>query len=305
MPVLVGGVEIADDLDVTRVATPQPEVVRQADELDGQRVHAHQLGGHRVDGDLVGAGENHVLGVRHHAARARAIAREGAVHHGEDPAMNLLLDHQQVHERLVDDRMRPVPLLVEQPAERILHGAGGGREDVGLHGGQVDDVLADEAARNHEPVGIDLIEAEELLREIADRVLDVDPGLVALVEMDVLQAMRLDHVELLVLAFAEMGVDDHGAVVAGVDQVLAVAVGGHRPDHAVELPRRGRAAGEEEMPGDVDLERRLHVLGQHVLIAREVHQPVVIAEDRARRGAKDGNLTLAHSAAIRFRRASR
>ena len=46
-----------------------------------------------------------------------------------------------------------------------------------------------------------------------------------------------------------------------------VAVLLHRPDHAVELPRRGRRAREEEVPGDVDLERGVGVLGEDVLIA--------------------------------------
>ena len=40
-----------------------------------------------------------------------------------------------------------------------------------------------------------------------------------LVDVDVAQAVRLDDVELLVLALAEVRVDDDRAVVAGVDQV--------------------------------------------------------------------------------------
>ncbi len=43
--------------------------------------------------------------------------------------------------------------------------------------------------------------------------------LVAFVEVDVAQAVRLDDVELLVLALAEVRVDHDRAVVAGVDQV--------------------------------------------------------------------------------------
>ena len=45
-----------------------------------------------------------------------------------------------------------------------------------------------------------------------------DP-LLAFVEVDVAQAVRLDDVDLLVLALAEVRVDDDGAVVAGVDEV--------------------------------------------------------------------------------------
>ena len=192
--------------------------MRQADELDRQRVEAHQLGGDGVDRHLVGAGQDDVLDVRHHAARPGAVAGEGAVHHGEDAAVDLLLDHQQVHERLVDDRVGPVAVLVEQAAEGVLHRAGRGGEDVGLDRRQVDDVLADEPLRDQEALGVDLVQAEEFLRQVADRVADVDP-LLAFVQVDVAQAVRLDDVELLVLALAEVGVDDDGAVVAGVDEV--------------------------------------------------------------------------------------
>ena len=51
--------------------------------------------------------------------------------------------------------------------------------------------------RNHEAVGVDLVQAEELLGEIADRVADVDPRLVAFVEVDVAEAVRLHHVSCL------------------------------------------------------------------------------------------------------------
>ena len=115
------------------------------------------------------------------------------------------------------------------------------------------------------------------MRQIADRVADVDP-LLAFVEVDVAQAVRLDHVDLLVLALAEVRVDDHGAVVAGVDQVRVVAVLLHRADHAVELPGRGRRRRVEEVPGDVDLERGVGVPGDDLLVARQVHHPVVVGE---------------------------
>ena len=177
--------------------------------------------------------------------------------------------------------MRPVPMLVEQAAERVLHRAGGRREHVRLHRRQVDDVLADEALRDHEALRVDLVQAGELLRQIADRVTDVDP-LLGLVDVDVAQAVRFDDVDLLVLALAEMGVDDDRAVVARVDQRRVVAVLLHRADDAVELPRRRRAARKEEMPGDVDLERRVGVFRDDVLVAGQVHQLVIVPEHGCR-----------------------
>ena len=117
-----------------------------------ERIEAHQPRRHRVDGHLIGARQDHVLHVRDHAARPGTVAGKGPVHHREDAAVNLLLDHQQIDERLVDHRMRPVAPLVQQPAKRVLHRPGRRREDVRLHRRQVDDVLADEAARDHEAV---------------------------------------------------------------------------------------------------------------------------------------------------------
>ncbi len=108
------------------------------------------------------AGQQHVLDVREHAARAGAVAGEGAVHHREDAAVDLLLDHQQVDQRLVDHRVRPVAVLVEQAAEGVLHRAGGGGEDVRLDRRQVDDVLADEALGDREAVGVDLVQHRNL-----------------------------------------------------------------------------------------------------------------------------------------------
>ncbi len=86
-----------------------------------------------------------------------------------------------------------------------------------------------------------------------------------------------------------MGVDDHGAVVAGVDPLRRVAVAEHRPDDAVELPRGGRAAGVEEVPGDVDLERGVDLRVDHLPVAGQVHQLVQVEEDGAGRGAENGD----------------
>jgi hypothetical protein len=102
--------------------------------------------------------------------------------------------------------------------------------------------------------------------------------------MDVADAMRLHHRQLLVFRLAQVRVDHDGAVVAGVDQRRIVAVPLHRRDHAVQLPGRGRRRRKEEMPGDVDLQRGVGVLGQDVLIAGQVHHRVRVLADRRRRG---------------------
>ena len=144
--------------------------------------------------------------------------------------------------------------------------------------------------RDHEPVGVDLVQAEELVGEIADRVADVDPGLVAFVEVDVAQAVRLHHRQLLVLRLAEVRVDDDGAVVAGVDQrrdrSRRCFIARITPSSCHGVVER---AGEEEMPGDVDLERGIGVLGEDVLVAGQVHHRVRVPADRRRRGLKKRN----------------
>ena len=153
---------VADHLDLARVAAAEAGLVREADVLDAQRVEAEDLRRHGVDRDLVGAGEHEVGAHRDHGARAGAVAAEGAVHHAEEAAVDLLLDVQQVDERLVDDRVRVVAVRVEQAAEGVLHGAGGGRVDVALHGRQVDDVLALEVVGHLDAVWEDRVESEHL-----------------------------------------------------------------------------------------------------------------------------------------------
>ncbi len=185
----------------------------------------------------------------------------------------------------------PVAALVEQPAERVLHRARRGGEDVRLDRGQVDDVLPDEPLRDHKPVGVDVIQHEELLRQVAHRVLNRNP-LFAFVQVNVTQAVRLDGQELLVLALAQVRVDHDCAVVARVDEVTAVAVGLQRANDALKLPRRGRAAGEEEVPRDIDLQRSIRVLRDHVLVAGQVQEAMVVGEDGARCGAQDCDFAL-------------
>ena len=289
VPVLLGRVLVADDADVARVAHAESLLVSEPHEPHvAHGVEPHQLGGDRIDGDLIGGRQKHVLDVRDHAARTGAIPGERAVHHREHAAVDLLLDHQQVHQRLVDDRVRPVTMLVEQPPERVLHRAGGGRENVGLHRRQVDDVLSDEPPRNAEPVRIDLVQTQEAIRQVAHRVAYVDPVL-ALVQVHVAQAMLGDDVNLFVLSLPEVRVDDHGPVVTAVDQGGVVAVLLHGTDHAFELPGRGRGRRVEEVPGDVDLESRVTRAVDGLLVAREVHEPVVVLEHGGRLSAQDGD----------------
>ena len=229
-----------------------------------------------------------------HTAGAGAIPGERAVHHGEDARMDLLLDHEQVHEGFVDDGMGPVAMLVEESAERVLHGAGGGGEDVGLDGGEVDDVFPDEPLGDHEAIRVNLVKAKEFVCDIPHGVTDIDPRLVALVEVDIPQAVGLDHVDLLVFAFPEMGVNDNGAVMAGMDVVGGIAVAPHGADDAFQLPGGGGTAGVEEMPADIDLQGGIGLLGDDILVPGKVHQAVVVFQHRGWRCPENGNFGFIH-----------
>jgi hypothetical protein len=81
----------------------------------------------------------------------------------------------------------------------------------------VHDVLADEPPGIMKPDGYTSFRQRNLRVRSPTGLADVDP-LLALVDVDVAQPVRLDDVELLVLALAEMRVDDDGAVVARVQQ---------------------------------------------------------------------------------------
>ena len=88
--------------------------------------------------------------------------------------------------------------------------------------------------------------------------------------MDIPQTVRLDHVDLFVLALAEVSVDHDGAVVAGVNQLGVISVGLHGANDALELPRCRAAAGKEEVPRDVHLECGVRIARYHVLISGEI-----------------------------------
>ena len=84
------------------------------------------------------------------------------------PGVDLLLDRQQIDQRLVNPRVRVVAPRVQQAAERVLHRAGRRRVDVALGRRQVDDVLAEEVVGDVDAFGEDAVEhAHPRLRLVA------------------------------------------------------------------------------------------------------------------------------------------
>ena len=244
----------------------------EANERQAHRVEAHHLRRHGVHGDRIGAGQDDILDVRPHGPRPRPIARDRAVHHGEHAGVNLLLDAQEVDQRFVDDRVRPVPAVVQQPPEGVLHRAGHGGEDVRLERGHMDDVRAEEHLRHFDAVREHLVEDEHLaLRRVRH------PFGALVLEVDALHAVLFEHLVVLVAAFAVVRIDDHGAVLDGRNAVVTGVL--QRLGDAVELPRAGAAAGVVVLPADVYLEQRLAGLRQVVAEIREFHHAAEVIKD--------------------------
>ena len=121
-------------------------------------IEAHQLGSHGIDGHLVRRGQDDVLDQRLHHARTGAISGGGAIHDGQDPGMDFLLDGQQVHQRFVDPGVGVMAVFAQQTPKSILHRPGGGGVHVGLDRRQVDDILTDEVIRDADAFRIDVIQ---------------------------------------------------------------------------------------------------------------------------------------------------
>lgn len=110
--------------------------------------------------------------------------------------------------------------------------------------------------------------------------------------------MGFDHIDLLVLVFSEVGVDDDGSVMAGVDFGRVVAVLFQGADDAIELPGGGGTCRVEEMPTYIDFQGGFRVFADGLLVTRQVHEPVVIAEYGSGGGAKDCNFGCVHAITI-------
>ena len=275
-------------LDVARIADAQPGLVRQADVLQRHRIESHHLRRHRVDRDLIGRRQHHVLHHRVHRPRTGAVAGGGAVHDREQAGVNLVLDRQQIDQRLVDPRVRVVPPRVEQAAERVLHRAGGRGVDVALGRRQVDDVLAEEVVGDVDALGEDAIEHAHLrLRRVADprhvAVVEVveDGNLVLLEDRDVvIQVLTLERVG-----------DDRLVLHA---DLIGKPAAGQCLNRAFQLPRRGVRRRKREVPGDVVLENRRFCGRQRVADAAEFDETIDVLEDGVWRDPddRDGRLRL-------------
>ncbi len=171
------------------------------------------------------------------------------------PGVDILLDHQQVDQRVVDHGVRPVAVAVQQPAKGVLHRAGDGGEDVRLDRGQVDDVHAHQRLGDEDALRVDLVQHQEGLLGVVFHPLEI-----LVVQVQAGDVVLVGDEAVLVVALAVGGVDHHGIVVHADQVGVAGALQG--ADHAFDLPGSGGAGRVPGLPGDVDLQAGAPVFGQ-------------------------------------------
>ena len=206
-----------------------------------------------------------------------------AVGHGENTGVDLLLDRQQVDQRLVDLRMRPVAAVVQQAAEGVLHRARHRREDMRFHRRQVHDVASDQRLRDLDAVREDVVQHHHFgLRRVTH------PGHAFVRQVGAGNIELVLHRLVLVPDLSLMGVDDHGAIVRChqvAETLFAQSLG-----DTLDLPRCRRTTRVPVLPADVDLQRRRCGLVERRREVGHSHCPTDIVDDPRRAGVQHGNL---------------
>ena len=151
---------------------------------------------------------------------------------------------------------------------------------MGLDRRHLDDVAPDKDLGDAHPFGVDLIKYQERTFRLV-----AHPIVLRLVEVDVAHAVLVDHVFVLVVLLAHVGVDDDGVVVGGDEVLVASAL--QCLDRSFQLPGGGRAGRIPGLPGDVDLEDRFSVLWQGLSKAGQFHHVDVIRQHRLWPGPED------------------
>ena len=197
--------------------------------------------------------------------------------------MNLLLDREQIDERLVDPRVGVVAPRVQEAPERILHRAGRRRVDVALGRRQMDDVLAEEEIGNVDAFGIDALQhAHRRLRLVGH------PRHVFFDEVvEDRDAVAFDdrHVVIQILALEGVG-DDR--LVLNAD-LIGEPAPRQRLNRPFELPRRRVRRRERKVPRDVVLENRRLAGIEGDGDAREIDEAIDVGKDGLGRDAENRN----------------
>ena len=296
-PVLGLDVDVADDVHLVEAAGAQAALVGHPDVLELEGLEAHHLGGHGVNGGLVGRGQHQVLAHGDQGSRAGTVADGGAVHHAEQAGVDFPLDGQQVDEGLVDPGVGVVAPGGQQAAEGVLHRPGGGGVDMALDRGQVDDILAVEVVGEADALGEDAVEDQHLGLGLVDL-----PGHVVAAEVEQQgDAVLLVQRTVLVVDVALLGDGDHGLVLDG-HQVAAALAGPHGLDDPLELPGGGVGRGHRQVPGDVVLEDGGLARRQGLFVLGEAHRPGGVLDDGFGFGLDDGDGGAGHDALLTGKR---
>ncbi len=157
---------------------------------------------------------------------------------------------------------------------------------MGLDRRQLDDILVEKVAGNLDAVGIDLVQHEHGRLGLV-----MDPFDLGLVQVHVSQIVLVHNQFVLVVELSLVGIHHYGPVVSG-DQVL-VAILPQRADNAFQLPGRGRTGRVPLLPGDIDLEQSLFVLGKRLLIIGQREQFAIVIQHGFRASPKQGDPPLA------------
>ena len=142
----------------------------------------------------------------------------------------------------------------------------------------MNDVFVYKSLWDEETARIDIVKTEEPPCQVTDCFSNVDP-VFTFVKMDIADVMRFNNVEVFVLPFAKMGVNDNRAIVTRVNQRRVIAVHFHGSNDTVELPRGSRAARKEEVPRDIDLQRGIDGSVDDLLVSGEIKQPMIVADN--------------------------
>ena len=166
----------------------------------------------------------------------------------------------------MDDAVGPVASFAQEAAESVFHRAGDGRENVGLHRRELDDIFADEHFGDAYAVGKNVLQdAKSPLGFVGD------PLDLRLIQMHRLQPMLLVHRDQVIANHADFIVDDHRPVMRRDQRGRVAPVGTQRRNDSIVLPRSRRAGGVIVLPGYIDFEEGIMSLRAKFLIIGHAH----------------------------------
>ena len=170
--------------------------------------------------------------------------------------------------------------LLQKATERVLDRTRRHGVTVGLHRGQMHDLLAAVERRDLDPIRKDLVQLQERTLEPADLPLDLrqrgegQP-----------QTLQDQFPSIVPAPFVRIGHDR--SVLEREDPLTRHACVQHRAQRALELPRLHRAGGKVLGPRQVELDNRVLPQVEAVPPACRFHQARVVLEHRRRPGLDD------------------